>query len=241
MLGPAREYPPSVLAALPPPLHTALAPTILRSPTGSQQRRRPPTETQLAYTISPLLTATECASLISLTEASGYVPALLNVGGGYQVHSPDVRRSLRRIVDSPSLSAALWSRLSPFVPSVLGGRRVVGLNERLRFLKYVPGDRFAPHSDGTYVRADGSAMSVLTVQVYLNAGCGGGRTNVWFEEEGGEEEAARYGCELEAGKVFVFDHGFLHEGEVLTEGVKYTIRTDIMYEMVQTESPIAGE
>ena len=33
----------------------------------------------------------------------------------------------------------------------------VGLNERLRFPKYRPGDYFKPHQDGRYVRERGEA------------------------------------------------------------------------------------
>jgi hypothetical protein len=32
----------------------------------------------------------------------------------------------------------------------------------------------------------------------------------------------------------VFDHRLLHEGEKVTEGVKYAIRTDLMFERVRT-------
>ena len=34
------------------------------------------------------------------------------------------------------------------------GRKVVGLNERLRFLKYHVGDYFRAHEDGTYFREE---------------------------------------------------------------------------------------
>ena len=32
---------------------------------------------------------------------------------------------------------------------------IVELNERCRFLLYVPGQKFAPHSDGCYIRPHG--------------------------------------------------------------------------------------
>ncbi|KAI9362525.1 hypothetical protein DFJ73DRAFT_578856 [Zopfochytrium polystomum] len=248
-IGPVRRYPPAILAALPPPLHTAIAATIApptTAPTDSADRRlvpRLPTPTQLAYTVSPLLSAAECRALVAATERLGYAPALLNVGGGAQLLAPEVRSSLRRIVDSPRLAAELWSRLTaagalPFTDAA--GRRAVRLNERLRFLKYKPGDRFAPHRDGRYRREDGSEESVLTLQVYLGeeGGCEGGRTTMWFEED----EKGEYGMmEVDGGRSVVFDHRVFHEGAEVTAGVKYTIRTDVMFECLPapTGAPVA--
>jgi hypothetical protein len=40
-------------------------------------------------------------------------------------------------------------------------------NLRLRFLKYNPGEYFAPHMDGMYMRENGE-RSFVTIQLYLN-------------------------------------------------------------------------
>ena len=50
-----------------------------------------------------------------------------------------------------------------------------GLNERLRFLRYEPGEKFEPHLDGSFVRTDGDKAgdrSFVTVLLYLNTGTG---------------------------------------------------------------------
>lgn len=33
----------------------------------------------------------------------------------------------------------------------------------------------------------------------------------------------------QAGDVLIFDHRLLHEGAAVTSGVKYAVRTDVMY------------
>ena len=56
-----------------------------------------------------------------------------------------------------------------------GGYRAVGLNERLSFLRYDPGDYCKPHNDGNYLRNDPNdprygEVSMVTFQLYLNEG-----------------------------------------------------------------------
>ena len=51
--------------------------------------------------ISPeVLTLEECSSLVEETEARGFSPALVNVGGGNQVLATEVRRSAAMEVES---------------------------------------------------------------------------------------------------------------------------------------------
>lgn len=143
----------------------------------------------------------------------------------------------------------------------LGGRggntwRMTRLNERLRFLRYERGMYFREHCDGCYVTPDGGEVSWLTVHVYLNGrGDGDGETGdgLGEEEEDGEGEggkgplvggATRFfpdnldprrclDVNPEVGACLVFQHrGLLHSGEEVESGVKYTVRSDIMYERV---------
>ena len=80
----------------------------------------------------------------------------------------DFRSSQRCIIDSVEKVDAIWSRIKPFIPEIWRGYTVVGLNERMRILKYHKGDYFKPHMDGTYQRPDGSQRSFITIQLYLN-------------------------------------------------------------------------
>merc|ERR1712012_908236 len=164
--------------------------------------RLPADETKLAFLLDNVLTDDECRTLIKETESIGYEPALLNIGGGNQVLETGVRNSERCILDSKERAAWIWDRLRPFVPRKWKDLEVVGLNERLRFLKYSDGQYFKPHYDGTYTRPDGSETSYITIQVAVIP---------------------------RAGRVLVFQHNVLHEGSTLISGTKYAMRTDVMY------------
>ncbi len=54
------------------------------------------------------------------------------------------RNSHRCIIDDEKRAAALWERVKPFVPQYYRGRKVIGLNERLRFLRYDAGEYVCP-------------------------------------------------------------------------------------------------
>ena len=85
-------------------------------------------------------------------------------------------------MDSPNVGEVIWSRIHHLIPDPvtasscvrgeeIGLWSVKGLNHRMRFLKYDPGDFFEMHSDGSYV--DGQDQSLLTLMLYLND-CGDG-------------------------------------------------------------------
>lgn len=102
---------------------------------------------------------------------------------------PDYRKSDRCIIDSDQFAATLWARIRHAVPQTRHGQVAVGINERLRFLRYDPGDFFLSHRDGTYVRGEEKGpsrrgeRSRITVQIYLNRVEKGGATTVYSSAE----------------------------------------------------------
>ena len=63
------------------------------------------------------------------------------------------------MVDSPGAATAVWARLAPLVPPTWpAGWRAVGLNERLRFLRYEPGEYRAAQGPA-FVSEQASARS----------------------------------------------------------------------------------
>ncbi|KAF7590857.1 hypothetical protein BBP40_002326 [Aspergillus hancockii] len=136
------------------------------------------------------------------------------------------------------------------------------LNERLRFLRYEGGEFFRPHWDGWYTTPDRTETSYYTIHLYLNgdgaqdlqalrrASDRVGRmdrsTGTVNLDPNGKllggatsfirgfvvpNEAVR--VFPKAGSVLVFQqNGMLHGGDPVYSGVKYTLRTDIMYRQV---------
>ncbi len=172
----------------------------------------------LVARIDGFATDGECAALVERITALGPTGAPVSTVRG-PVHRPDVRNNERVMFDDPALAARLFARIAPHLPARLCGRTAVGLNERFRGYRYRPGQRFAPHHDGAFIR-DAAEAGLLTLLVYLDDGFAGGATA--FLDHGVVVQPRR-------GAALWFQHMLLHEGAEVTAGVKHVLRTDVMY------------
>jgi predicted 2-oxoglutarate/Fe(II)-dependent dioxygenase YbiX len=175
----------------------------------------------LAFTLDNVLNAAECEDLLKATVFRGRFR-----GGGRNFD----RNNQRCIIDSKERAGFIWERIKNYIPETWKSHPVVGLNERLRFLKYSPGEYFAPHFDGSYERPDGKEISFITIQLYLNEGFKGGNTTFMSSKDG---TSKNLGVVPKIGRILVFQHDILHEGSMLLRGTKYTMRTDVMYAVPQ--------
>ena len=172
----------------------------------------------LVWTVPAVLSATECATLVGRCDALGPSQAPITTGRGFE-QRPDVRNNTRVMFDDPALAEDLFLRVRAHLPQRLMGSLVHGVNERIRVYRYEVGQRFAPHFDGAY-RRSATEASLLTFMVYLNDGFQGGETDF---------------LDLERtivpvrGTALLFQHMLLHEGCRVRSGVKYALRTDVMY------------
>lgn len=177
-----------------------------------------------AFTLPDILTAAECAAYIDLSEKIGYEAATINTAAGVQ-HRPDVRNNDRVIHDDPDLAETLWKLIAPHLPAAIADRTVLGFNERFRFYRYDPGQRFDWHMDGYFERDDGE-RSFYTVLFFLNDDFEGGETRFRVRDAEGVKTVA---VKPVMGQVLAFRHELLHEGAPVTKGRKYILRTDVMY------------
>lgn len=164
----------------------------------------------------------------------------------------DIRSCGRCIIDDVKLAASIYEKVlnairkthfeekvvhAPWVSSSEAYAQIdveeegrvtaVGLNERLRFLKYTKGHFFAPHQDIAFTRGPefeerAGETSHITVQIYLNEKFRGGSTRFVSGKR-------YYDVQPRIGSALVFDHNLLHEGSLVTKGQKYSVRTDIMF------------
>eukprot|EP00039_Didymoeca_costata_P005638 m.83259 g.83259 ORF g.83259 m.83259 type:complete len:266 (-) comp12913_c0_seq2:1227-2024(-) len=223
---------------------------------------------RFAMVMENIFTDEECDALVNITHTVGYEPALLNVGYGRQVSAPDVRKHDRCMIDSTEFAELLWSRVRDHMPDIYPqtdtgfGYEPTGLNERMRFLKYKPGDYFAPHRDGRFVHPDRPGeQSKLTLMLYLNntGGNGGGTTfiqperklskgrgkltksEVKKQQQGKDiiepDDLGNIAIRPTKGMVLLFDHRIYHEGSMLLGGDKYCLRTDVMYRQAKPPAP----
>lgn len=103
---------------------------------------------------------------------------------------------------------------------------------------------FAAHCDSHYrEEADGKVFKTfLTIHLYLNdsvpeagaeAGLVGGATSFLSSDA-----KRKIDVDPKAGRVLIFQHrGLYHAGDDVVSGTKYTMRSEIMYEMIKWEEP----
>lgn len=183
------------------------------------------------FLLHDFLSAEESSAWIERGEAHGFEKATINGPRG-PVMAADVRNNDRWIFDDPKLAADWWARASGHLPGAYGLWRAIGFNERFRMYRYGPGQYFAPHYDGSFQRTRDES-SWLTFLVYLNADFAGGETRFSLASEPDTVCIAP-----RTGSALVFIHERLHEGAPLQSGLKYVLRTDVMYRRERRAMPV---
>ena len=171
------------------------------------------------YAVHDFLNNDECSEFIRIAESIGFGEAPITTSQG-QVMRKDVRNNSRVMKDDPELADQLWRRAMPWVVTPWRNSMAVGLNERFRFYRYEPGQRFAPHFDGAFERQDGE-KSEFTFLIYLNDDFVGGETRFF--------KPGVFHVQPRTGSLLIFHHPQLHEGAVIESGTKYVLRSDVMY------------
>lgn len=176
----------------------------------------------------------ELPQILSPAECGAEIARATKLGFTSQQFRGQERLEVRNrvAVDDPSAAAALWTKLSPLIPPLtefysaglrpepdvpdLATLRPTGLNERLRYYRYSGGERFAPHVDLSH--STGVLRSFLTVIFYLND-----------DFEGGETDLFGRTVTPKTGAAILFPHELRHEGRPVFRGVKFVLRTDVMF------------
>jgi hypothetical protein len=130
---------------------------------------------------------------------------------------PNIRNNERTILESPAWVGLLWERFCQAGLPELESGQPVGLPKALRFYKYHAGQRFNMHKDGPW--HEGGLSSRLTLLVYLNEQFSGGATD--FRD---------FQVAPATGTAVVFNHDTWHEGAVVADGIKYVLRSDVLFE-----------
>jgi prolyl 4-hydroxylase len=175
--------------------------------------------TDTIFTVEDFLTRQECLDTIVKSEGIGYELAKVNTASGAKVRT-DIRNNSRAFYKSEELAQALWDKLQPLLPAPLASlanSTAIGLNELFRFYRYQRGHQFKGHFDESYIRNDRES-SYFTFMVYLNDNF-----------QGGDTAFRSLSIQPRQGMALVFLHSLYHEGSEVTQGVKYVLRSDVMY------------
>lgn len=158
----------------------------------------------------------ECRQWIDRAEAIGFDRATVKTRAGAEENAA-VRNNARVMIDDKEWAAVLWDRMSGIAPGDADGWRSTGLNERFRVYRYHKYQSFKKHSDGKFQRST-DEESRFTFMVYLNEDYVGGSTN--FDD---------FTVWPQTGMGLCFHHSVSHEGATVVDGVKYALRSDIMF------------
>lgn len=180
------------------------------------------------FTLRDFLSAEECAAHIARSERGGFEEAGIRGDDGEYIYK-DARNNDRLIVDDADLAAALFERARSCLPPELeqwrhaafrARWRLSRLNERWRYYRYDRQHQFRWHYDGVY-RPNEVEESRLTFMIYLNDDFEGGATEFSWDR-----------VQPRRGMALVFPHMLNHQGSTVTAGVKYVLRTDVIYARV---------
>ncbi|UKB79711.1 2OG-Fe(II) oxygenase [Chryseobacterium sp. MEBOG07] len=169
------------------------------------------------FLIEDFLTETECDHYISLSQEKVFEEAKINVFGHQQMNK-GVRNNDRLMIFDERIAEELFKKVAIFLPQEHDGHQLLNFNEMLRVYKYAPGQQFKMHRDGSYIRNE-KEKSFYTFMIYLND-----------DFEGGETEFENlFTVAPKKGTALIFYHPLRHEGKTLISGLKYVLRTDVMY------------
>jgi len=169
------------------------------------------------FLIENFLTDEECDRYIGLTQDKVFEEAKINMHG-QQLMNKGERNNDRLMIFNEDLAKDLFEKATGFLPKNHDDYEILDFNEMLRIYKYSPGQRFKMHRDGSYIRNE-NEKSFYTFMIYLND-----------DFEGGETEFENlFTVAPKKGSALVFHHPLRHEGKTLISGLKYVLRTDVMY------------
>lgn len=169
------------------------------------------------FLIEDFLSDSECDHYIKMTQDKVFEEAKINMGGR-QMMSKGIRNNDRLMIFDNNLAKNLFNKAVDFLPQIHEDYKVLDFNEMFRIYKYSSGQRFKMHRDGSYIRNE-NEKSFYTFLIYLND-----------DFEGGETEFENlFTVAPKKGSALVFYHPLRHEGKTLISGLKYVLRTDVMY------------
>ncbi len=170
-----------------------------------------------------------CDKIIEKLGSKKWEDALINGGTDGQILDKNIRFCKRIMEIDYKLGDYIMSIVDKFLPDNITELKKININPMFRYLKYGPGNYFKPHYDGPYEDNNGN-VSLITIQMYLNDDFKGGET-VFYDACDGKKI---YTHVPKKGDIILFEQTIEHTALTVTEGIKYSVRTEVMYGPIDT-------
>lgn len=182
--------------------------------------------TQLCYLIPHAFSQQECQQII----ATLHQICTMN----------DIVSLLIAEQNDAGLGKQMYERVKNFLPAQFNEKSLCGFANKVRVLRYKceEQDFLYPHYDKACIENDGTS-TLLTVQLYLNEGFGGGQTRFLDASKYEMENAQAFyhannlpegdDVQPETGLIVVHAHNVYHCAMPTLHATKYALRIDILY------------
>ncbi len=174
------------------------------------------------------LSTAYCAELVSMARNLGFKQAKVAFSSGPTL-AKAIRNNDRIAFTDSSLALRLWETVRNLLEGFSVPGKPVGLNPNFRFYRYSEGQRFKPHKDGVVV-IDENLATRITVLFYLNEDFEGGQTILMPNGMHSAQASSRIIVKPQTGRALLFEHQTWHEGVSVSSGIKYVLRSDVIYE-----------
>jgi hypothetical protein len=232
------------------PAHLWQSPTVTTTTAFAKKRQRLKIESlhpdyTSIWVIRNFLDAQECPSWIRLAEsdAAAWPWQYVAHRATRYIASRECHRMNR---DDPDTAERIYQRLltcfgdnddlNNLVLNYFGAGsyKCTGCNPNLRLYKYEKGMSFGKHIDESNIMSNGG-VTKMTVLIYLSE-CGGGATRfVGDHTSMAAVSSPEIAFSPQAGAMLIHVHGddcLVHEADPVTSGIKYVLRTDLVFTRV---------
>jgi hypothetical protein len=189
------------------------------------------------WVVPNFLTPKECASWIDFCEGCDGLEYTSHPATNYmaqrecyrmqEMNGTQISEPLYRRLQESGVVARIERELDAFAKKK-PPYRPVGFNPNIRLYKYTKGHAFGKHVDGSN-RVDGVGQTEITILVYLSD-CKGGATRFYPPRR-----KKSIAFDPEPGAMLLHVHGdncLEHEGDEVLDGIKYVLRTDMVFSSV---------
>lgn len=174
------------------------------------------------FTLKGVLSEEEAQWLIDRGEKWGFEQSTVySAEADDNIVAKHIRDNHRVLETFPAFSTVVWKAIEAHFPEKIDGKTKCGLYGLWRYYRYHPGQNFAPHQDHVVYgdEMDGTE-SRYTFLLYLNGAAEGGETAF---------PNAKAQVSPTTGMGLAFRHENWHEGKTVVGGVKYVVRSDVLY------------